>query len=123
VSRSSDRAQTDPLAALVAVAAVGLALSAYGGLLGDVLAPTAPSPASTLDSVVDELAPAGVVAPSRLDALSIDDTTHVSLAVGGASWTVGPTPPATGTRTIRQRVPIRRSDGTVDAGRIRVTVW
>ncbi|MDZ7747416.1 MAG: hypothetical protein U5K28_13300 [Halobacteriales archaeon] len=122
MSRLSDRAQTDPLAALVAVAAVGLALSAYGGLLGDVLAPTAPPSAPMLDSVTDDLAPAGVVVPSRLTGLSTGKM-NVSLAVRGNSWTTGPTPPTAGTRSSRQRVPIRRTNGTVTAGRLRVTVW
>ncbi|RNJ26988.1 DUF7285 family protein [Halosegnis longus] len=123
MSRSSDRGQTDPLAALVAVAAVGLALSAYGGLLGDVLAPATPSPAPPLDSVTDDLAPAGVADPQRLAGLSVGETTHVSLAVRGRSWSVGPTPPEEGVRHARRRLPIRRANGTVDAGRIRVTVW
>ena len=112
MSRSSDRGQTDPLVALVAVAAVGLSLSAYGGLLGDALAPTTPSPAPTLDSVTDDIAPAGVADPEHLPTLSVGEATHVS-----------PTPPEGGTRHARQRLPIRRANGTVDAGRIRVTVW
>jgi len=123
VSRSSDRGQTDPLVALVAVAAVGLSLSAYGGLLGDALAPTTPSPAPTLDSVTDDIAPAGVADPEHLPTLSVGEATHVSLAVRGRSWSVGPTPPEGGTRHARQRLPIRRANGIVDAGRIRVTVW
>ncbi|MFC7177192.1 DUF7285 family protein [Halosegnis marinus] len=122
MSRSSDRAQAEPLAALVAVAAVCLALSAYAGVVDDVLPREGPSPEARLDAVADDLAPAGVVPPARVDSIPLPEGTNVSLAVGNRSWTRGPTPPRVAA-SARRRVPVRVGPGRVVPGRLRVSVW
>lgn len=124
MSRSSDEGQTEPLSALVAVAAVCLALSLYAGLVDDRL-PTesGPDPAVTLERVVDDIAPAGVAVPGRLGVLTGPSARrNVSLAVANRSWTVGPTPPPDAS-TARRPIPIARGPARVTAGRLRVSVW
>jgi len=124
MSRSSAKGQTEPLAALVAVAAVCLALSLYAGLVAERFSqPSGPNAQPVLERVVDDIAPDGVAAPERLDA--IEETTtrrNVSLAVANSSWTVGPTPPPDA-NTARRPVPVDRAPGRVTAGRLRVSVW
>jgi hypothetical protein len=124
MSRSSARGQTEPLAALVAVAAVCLALSLYAGLVAERLPrPAGPDAEPVLERAVDDIAPDGVAAPERLDA--IDESRprrNVSLAVANDSWTVGPTPPPDA-NTARRPVPVKRAPGRVIAGRLRVSVW
>lgn len=122
--RSSASGQTEPLAALVAVAAVCLALSMYAGLVAERLPRnTGPSPEASLERIVDELAPVGVAAPRRLDAL--DEPTarlNVSLATDERSWTIGPTPPPDA-NTARRPLPVEYGLGRILAGRLRVSVW
>lgn len=124
MSRSSAEGQTEPLAALVAVAAVCLALSLYAGLVDERL-PTATGPDATaaVERVLDHVAPDGVVEPARLDAVATPTARlNVSVAVDGRAWTVGPTPPPDA-NTARRRVPISRGPARVTAGRLRVSVW
>ena len=113
--RSSDRAGTEPLAALVAVAVVCSALSLYAGLL-----PGSPS--------TDERG----AAASRLDrALQWQGRwkgkwrTNVSVESGTATWQRGPTPPADAgsVATASRRVSVRGPLGRVRPGRLRVVVW
>lgn len=124
MSRSSASGQTEPLAALVAVAAVCLALSLYAGLVTERLPRTSgPDAEPVLERIVDDIAPDGVAAPVRLDAIEESATRHnVSLAIANDSWTVGPTPPPDA-NTARRPVPVERAPGRVLAGRLRVSVW
>jgi hypothetical protein len=132
--RSSDRAGTEPLAALVAVAVVCSALSLYAGLL-----PGSPSTSERaaaaerlLDRVYGRTAETGVVHPSRLDrALQWQGRwqgkwrTNVSVGSGTATWKRGPTPPAEAgsVATASRRVSVRGPLGRVRPGRLRVVVW
>lgn len=124
MSRSSAKGQTEPLAALVAVAAVCLALSLYAGLIDDRLPTRAgPDAESALERVVDDVAPDGIATPNRLDAVDEPRAQcNISLAVANRSWTVGPAPPQEA-NTARRPVPIQRDLGQVAVGRLRVSVW
>lgn len=126
MSRSSARGQTEPLAALVAVAAVCLALSLYAGALDSALPGASDRDVArvTLDRVDRNLSPAGVVRPSRIDAAAAPEGYHLNLtlAAGGARWAVGPTPPRTAD-TARDGVPVRLGPARIRPGVLRVAVW
>lgn len=121
MSHSWDRGQAEPLAALVAVAAVCLALSAYAGVVADALPGTRPDASARLETVADDLAPGGVALPGRVATVPVPEDTNVSLAVGNRSWTRGP-PLSDAAVTARRRVPVRVGPGRVLAGRLRVSV-
>lgn len=128
MSRSSDRGQTEPLVALVAVAMVSLALGMYAGVLDAELpgqqerrvAETA------LSAVEDHIAPAGVVRPGRTaDSPAAGPTgydTHVVVTTDDGRWTAGPSPPD-GARRASERVPVHVGPSRVVPGRLTVVVW
>jgi hypothetical protein len=128
MSRSSDRGQTEPLAALVAVAVVSLALGSYAGVLGTSL----PGPSdrhveeTALLAVEDRVAPAGVVRPSLVsggpDAGPSGYETNVSVTVGEHRWTAGPHVPSTVNRTTEQ-IGVRVAPARVLPGRLGVVGW
>ena len=124
MSRSSDRGVAEPLAALVAVAAVCVGLSIYAGLAVDALPSSEPKPDATLRIVTDEVAPDGVARPARLRDVSRPQSARLnaSLAVGSLRWTTGPTPPSHAASANR-RLPVRTGPATVRPGRLRVVVW
>ena len=124
MSRSSDRGVSEPLAALVAVAAVCTSLSIYAGLAVDALPSSGPNPGATLGVVTDEVAPEGVAHPERLSDVSRPQSARLnaSLTVGGLRWTTGPTPPSHGASANR-RLPVRVRATTVRPGELRVVVW
>jgi hypothetical protein len=130
--RSSGKAATEPLAALVAVAVVCSAVSLYAGLL--------PVPQSTdrkatvaerlLDRVYDRMAETGVVHPGRLGSAVPSRAqgrwrVNISVESGTATWRRGPSPPAgaEGLATVTRRVSVRQPLGGVRPGRLRVVVW
>jgi hypothetical protein len=130
MSLSSDRATTEPLAALVAVFAVTLGLALYAGVLDDafgtldddrnVAAPTA-------DTVEQRLSSAGVVQPEvlddALDAVPANYHGNVTItATTGERWSGGREPPSNAdieTRTVSVRV----GPGVVRRGTLTVRVW
>ncbi|WP_255150674.1 DUF7285 family protein [Halorarius halobius] len=125
MSRSSDRAQVDPLVALVGVAAVGLGLSLYAGVVADTLEePTGRAPTDALDAVHDRTAPNGVVDPGRLDGATAwrGKRVNATLRTRNGRWSVGPVPPRTADSAAR-RVSVRRGPARIKAGRLRVSVW
>ncbi|WP_424000036.1 DUF7285 family protein [Haloarcula salina] len=130
MSRSSDRATTEPLAALVAVFAVGVGLSLYAGVLDDAFGSLEQDrivAAPTADAVEQRLSSAGVVDPARtdsaLDALPAGYRGNVTVSVTDAGrWSTGPTPPA-GADSDTRIVSVRVAPGTVRRGRLRVRVW
>ena len=124
MSRSSDRGVSEPLAALVAVAAVCAGLSVYAGLAVDALPSSGPNPDATLDIVTDEVTLGGVARPERLSDVSRPRSTRLnaSLTVGDLRWTTGPTPPNHAASATR-RLPVRVGTTTVRPGRLRVVVW
>lgn len=126
MSRSSDRAQVEPLAALAAVAVVGTALTLHAGVLHGVRPPeptrdrATPALQRALGAVRDE----GLARPSRLRSVSAPDgrAMNVTLRTANRTWAVGPRPPDGADRAGRP-VPVRVAPGAVRAGRLRVAVW
>jgi hypothetical protein len=128
---SPARAQTEPVAAIVAVFAVCFGLLTYSGVLGGTmprsertLGPT------TLSTVRGEMSSNGVLLPARLPAglRSNPNGYHlnVSLSAGSQEWHGGPTPPqnpAISTETATASVSVRIAPGGVRPGRLRVVVW
>lgn len=127
MSRSQGRAQVDPLPALVAVAAVGLGLSAYAGVLADAVQPTGgPDAERALDEVRDAVSTNGVVRPGRLDGSALPTPggrqLNATVVVGDERWSAGPMP-RTGAPRASARIPVAVAPGNVSAGRLRVVVW
>lgn len=128
MSFSSDRAATEPLAALVAVVAVAAGLALYAGVLDDALASASGErnvARPTGDAVERRLSTAGVVLPDRVDdALGAVPTGYegnVTLSAG-ERWCVGPSPPADATHN-RRPVSVQVAPASVRRGTLRVSVW
>lgn len=150
MSRSSGRGQVEPLAALVAVVAVCLALSAYVGVL-DARLPGSPErsvAATALERVDDAVAPAGVAVPGRVGrgpgAGPDGYATNVTLLADGRRWRAGPEvptraagdPPAPQDRpdpadsdavapadVATEPIGVRVAPAAVEPGRLVVRVW
>lgn len=128
MSRSSDRAAIEPIAALVAVFAVSVGLALYAGVVEDALGTaggTQNRAAPTADAVERHLASAGVVHPERIEdagrAIPTGYEGNVTLRTG-SRWTAGPTPPPradTETRVVSVRV----RPGAIRRGSLSVAVW
>lgn len=121
-------AQTEPFAALVAVAVVGLALGAYAGAFeAAVPDPVDRNPAQqTADRVERALTVGGVVRPERLadatDAGPSGYRVNATLVAGNTTLSTGPEAPETAD-TATRRVSVHRGAGTVAPGRLEVHVW
>ncbi|WP_338741711.1 DUF7285 family protein [Haloplanus salilacus] len=129
MSRSSARGQVEPVAALVVLVAVCVAVSTYAaavdGAIGEEERSVAPP---TLDRVVDILASGGVAKPDRTDrarrAGPAGYRLNVTAAAAGQRWHTGPTPPeAVDTETATRRIGIQIGPARVRPGRVRVEVW
>jgi hypothetical protein len=129
MSRSSARrAQVEPLAALVAVAALGIALGLYAGAAETATPP--PRDRATAEvalvAVVSELRAGSVVAPGRVEgAGTVAPDGHrirVSVRAADRVWRDGPRPPTDAERASRT-LPIRVGPDAVVPGRVRVEVW
>ncbi|WP_435195704.1 DUF7285 family protein [Natronomonas sp. EA1] len=121
MSRSSGRGQL-PVAALVAVACVGLGLSLYAGVLESQLpGPTPRDPTATLDRIEDAASSGGVLHPNRLSVApaSAELRVHARLITAEREWTAGS--PLEGT-TASRRVAVRVAPGRVRPGTLEVTV-
>lgn len=90
---AADRAAVEPIAALVAVLAVGAALGLYVGVLDDVTADATGGPDETafvVDRIERDVTVGGVARPSRLRDLDETRTpVTVELESDGDSWRVG----------------------------------
>lgn len=117
----------EPLAALVAVAAVALALSLYAGVLEASLPEdTDREGAVTADRALAAVAPDGVARPERLSAaLSAAPAGYrlnLTLTTGERRWSAGPDhPPGAEART--RQAAVRLDPGQVRPGTLRVVVW
>lgn len=127
MSRSSDRAQVEPLAALAAVFAVGVALTTYAGVLDAAL----PSPdrnlaAPTVERVERAVTEAGVADPGALaEGLRAGPNgyrVNLTLRAAGTRWHAGPDPPSSADAADRA-VSVRVAPGRVRPGRLRAEVW
>jgi len=136
-SRSGDhhppsaRAQVEPLAALVAVFAIGVALSAYAGVL-DAAVPTPDRNLAepTVERAERAVAEAGVLAPGNLPAgLHVGPDGYrlnLTLAAAGQSWHAGPAPPPradSADHTAEFAVSVRVGPGRIRPGTLRAEVW
>ena len=128
MSRSSARAATEPLAALVAVFAVSAGLALYAGALDDSLADVVGDrdvAAPTADAVEQRLTSGGVVDPTRVNgsirAIPPGYEGNVTLSAE-RRWSAGPTPPARADSDSRT-VSVALGPATVRRGRLRVAVW
>lgn len=128
MSRSSTRrAQTEPLAALVAVFAVGVGLTAYAGVLGGAIEPMDRNVAKpSLGRVGGEVSRGGVVRPPLLDSGTAAEPDgyriNVTVVAEGNRWTAGPVAPADADRASRL-VSVALGPGVARPGRLRVAVW
>jgi hypothetical protein len=134
LDEESHRAQVEPLAALVAVFAVGAALTAYAGVLGATLSTSdrdlaGPTVERVERAVGDE---SGVLAPDALDsglrAGPDGYRLNLTLRTGGRTWHAGPVPPQRGDSadaadSVRRTVSVRIAPGRIRPGRLRAVVW
>lgn len=124
---STRRGQTEPVAVLAAVFAVGAGIALYAGVVDATLGGgSAPGAEPTLRRVWSAVADTGVVTPGRLsDGLSAAADGYevrITLAAGDNTWAAGPTPPADAA-TASRRASVRVGPGHVDSGRLQVEVW
>lgn len=126
---SDRRAQVEPLAAIVAVATVGVAIGLYAGVLEDVTGTgeERETVEIAIDRVTDRAGTAGVLAPDRLDgaleAVPSGWDANVTLAVDGRTITVGPDPPHDETTTASRRIGVRTDPGVIRPGRLELRAW
>lgn len=126
--RTTAKAQVEPLAALVAVFAVGAALTAYTGVL-DATVPTPDRNLAepTVERVEREVGDeTGVIVPSvlaaGLDAGLEGYALNLTLDSHGQTWQAGPTPPPSAD-TADLAVSVRVGPGQIRPGRLRAEVW
>lgn len=127
MSRWSGRAQVEPLAALAAVFAVGVALSTYAGVLDSTL-PTSDRDLAgpTVERVERRASDAGVLDPDSLagglragpDGYRL----NLTLTAAGRTWSAGPPAPASADAA-STTVSVRVAPGRVRPGRLRAEVW
>jgi hypothetical protein len=129
---SSDRGQTDPIAALVALLAVGVGLAMYAGAIADADPGTQPRETAgiVLDRVDDRVVVAGVAHPDRLrvpDDVGVDRRRlGVAMVTAERRWLIGeqratrPVPPKA--TVARRSVSVRIAPGEQVRGELRVVV-
>jgi len=128
MSHSSDRAATEPLAALVAVFAVSAGITLYAGVLDTALLSATGDrnlAKPTADEVERRLTTGGVVEPERVnDSLAAIPTGYEGNVTLRAEQriTVGPVPPASADTEYRT-VSVALGPATVRRGTLRVSVW
>jgi hypothetical protein len=146
-TRSRARGQTEPLAALLAVAVVSLAVAAHAGVLGSVLPGQSERTVveATTDQVWDDIREDGVYRWGRLNASHVENTslpagravyvnvtrtTSESASRQDAAVVWGPegeandsSGPPERARVRSRPIPIRVANGTVTTGRLWVAVW
>lgn len=132
MSRSSDRAWAEPVAALVALLALGAGLTVYAGVhhevktAGDDGRPAA----DALDRIHEAITSDGVADPANLtvpaDVAAEHLAVRVRLSTRDHRWSAGeprPTDVEAPTHTARQPVSVRIAPGENAPGTLRVEVW
>ena len=132
---TADRAAVEPLAALVAVAVVGLALGLYAGALDDAAPDDSRAAAeAALDRAERATSVGGVVDPDRLRGVEekLGTAVAVELEAGGERWLAASSPEAPGPADVRprdavviaeRRVTVRVAPGRNVRGTLRAVVW
>ncbi len=132
MSRSSDRGLAEPVAALVALVALGAGLTVYTGVLheADTAGGNGRPAADALDRIHDATASEGPLRPGDLsvpaDAAGETWVVRASLSTNERRWTAGDPRPADGgapSHAARRSVPIRTAPGESSPGTLRVEVW
>lgn len=130
----ADRAAVEPVAALVAVLVVGIALGLYAGALEDARPEHSPPVAETaLDRAEQSATVGGIVEPERLDETQDTETAvTVELEADGKLWTAvsgGDAPGPPGVRSpdavavAERTVTVRVAPGRNVRGTLRAVVW
>lgn len=124
---SRGRAQTEPLAAIVAVFAVAVGLVTYSGLLSDTMPESERDLApATLSEVRDAVGSNGVLFPSRLadglEAKPAGYRLNLTLSTESRAWHAGPPAPPDADSAAAV-VSVRLAPGDVRPSRLRVEVW
>ncbi|CAI50696.2 uncharacterized protein NP_5210A [Natronomonas pharaonis DSM 2160] len=126
---SRDSGQTEPLAALVAVFALGVGLTLYAGALDSVwplLSGTHETAALAVDATASEAADFGVVAPPITEAAAAASPAgyrlNATLRADGRMWHAGQPRPADADCD-RRTVSVRTAPGRVSRGLLEVCVW
>ncbi|EMA65821.1 hypothetical protein C461_14011 [Halorubrum aidingense JCM 13560] len=89
VTAGDERAAVEPIAALVAVLAVGAALGLYTVALDDATPDTErPAAEATLDRIEPDVTTGGVVDPTRLNDIEFRFATALELTADGERWRV-----------------------------------
>ncbi|SDX98405.1 DUF7285 family protein [Halopenitus persicus] len=139
VDTSSDRGQTEPIAALVALLAVGAGLTMYAGVIADADPGTQPRETAgiVLDRVEDRVVVAGVAHPDRLrvpNDVGVDRRRvaierrriGVAMVTADRRWLAGDRnatrPLPAGTTVARRSVSVRIAPGEQVRGELRVVV-
>lgn len=124
----------EPLAALVAVVVVGLALGLYAGAFADAAPDDDRSTArAALDRAEETVTVGGVVDPSRMRRVEAPGAaTAIELEAGGERWLAASGPDAPGPPEVRspdavavaeRRVTVRVAPGRNVRGTLRAVVW
>lgn len=129
-SAEAHRGQVEPIAALVALLAVGAGLGLYAVALDDAAPDRERDVATpTIDRVERQLTTGGVADPSRVAVPDVgipaDATVAVVLRAGGESWHAGTTErDVSGERTtvVERRLTVRVAPGENVPGTLRVVV-
>ena len=129
MSSSSARGQTEPIAALIAVFALGIGLSLYVGVLDSTLSsftddreigPTA------ADRFLAEAESFGVVEPPIAEAATAASPDgyrlNATVRTSEGNWAGGP-PRAEHRACADRSISVRAAPGTVRSGRLEVCVW
>ena len=123
------RAQTEPIAALAAVFALGVGLSLYAGAL-DTTLPALSSDRELAPTAADRLeanaSTFGAITPPLSDSVAAASPTghrlNAAVRTDAGTWTGGPPrPPAP--ECVERRVPVRVAPGRVRPGVMEVCVW
>ncbi|SDF87564.1 hypothetical protein SAMN04488067_11023 [Halorubrum xinjiangense] len=131
---NADRAAVEPIAALVAVVVVGLALGLYAGAFADAAPDDDRSTAKgALDRAEEAITVGGVVDPDRMRRIEAPGTaTAIELEAAGERWLAASGPDAPGPPEVRsaeavavaeRRVTVRVAPGRNVRGTLRAVVW
>ena len=121
------RGQVEPLAALVAVFAVGVAVTTYAGLVDATLpTPDRNLAEPTVERAGRAISDHGVADPAALrEGLRAGPDgyrVNLTLAAAGQEWHAGQAPPP-GADAAETRVSVRVAPGRIRLGRLRAAVW
>ncbi len=126
---SSDKGQTEPLAALVAVFALGVGLSLYVGVLDSTfvaLSDDSEITPTAADKLTTEASSFGILQPPIDDAVAAAKPNgyrmNATLHADESTWSGGPLN-SVASDCVERSVSVRTAPGTVRPGHLEVCVW